>query len=252
MGGDGIQMSRFFIGKGAEIGEVLRIEGDSFHHITNVLRHKVGDEIEVCDGKGLCFCIVINKIHKDFLEAHVKDGYPSKSEPQLQVTLFQAVPKGDKFEWIIQKAVELGIYKIVPILTQRCVVKLKDEFFAKKLTRWQKIAFEAAQQSKRGVIPQIEPPISLESSIDCSRNLDLRIIPYEEEKINSIRKIKKEQWGIKSCGVWIGPEGGFEPEEIRLAKEQSLLPITLGPRILRTETAGMIAISLLLYEFDES
>jgi 16S rRNA (uracil1498-N3)-methyltransferase len=250
MGGDGAEMSRFFIDQGANVGEVLHIKGEIFHHITNVLRHKIGEKLSVCDGKGMVFDVVLKSMHKDYVEAKVEQLYPSVNEPQLQLTLFQGLPKGEKFEWIIQKAVELGVYEIVPIITQRCVVKVKEDFIKKKLPRWQKIAMEAAQQSERGMVPQIHPPLSLKQAIDHSKNLDLRIIPYEGEKITSIRDLKKEKPEIKSCGVWIGPEGGFELEEIHLAKEKGITPITLGTRILRTETAGMVTITLLHYEFE--
>lgn len=252
MGGDGCKMSRFFVEKGAQIGEMLVIKGENFHHIKNVLRHKIEDRLVFCDGSGLELFCVIKRIYKDCLEVFVEDARKSKNEPDLKITLFQGLPKADKFEYIIQKAVELGVNDIVPVKTSRCIVKIDENSARKKIDRWQKISFEAAKQSRRAIIPKIKNIVSFNEACKKHQDFDLRIIPFENEKINTIRQTLKAKNLIKNIGVFIGPEGGFEESEIDIAKQNSIIPVTLGNRILRTETAGIAILSMLMYEFEEA
>ena len=154
-------------------------------------------------------------------------------------------------DFIIQKAVEVGIHKIVPMITERTVIKIEDEKKqSTKLTRWQKISESAAKQSQRGIIPEVGPIITLQEAFNASEKMDLKVIAYEKENQNQLRNILTGFDG-KTVGIFIGPEGGFEESEINLAKQSGLIPITLGKRILRTETAGLFLVSIMMYEMGE-
>lgn len=251
MGGDGCEMSRFFIEKCPNKGEAFIIDGENFHHMKNVLRHKVNDRLILCDGSGLEYFVIIKKIYIDCLEVFIEEVLESQNEASTKITLFQGLPKADKFEYIIQKAVELGVFNIVPVRTSRSIVKLEKNTAKKKMDRWQKIAFEASKQSQRAIIPKIEEIISFEEAVSNFKAYDLSIIPYEKEKINTVRRILSKKHFAKNIAILIGPEGGFEEEEINLARENSIIPVTLGNRILRTETASIATISMFMYEFEQ-
>lgn len=261
MGGDSFQMSRYFVEKGADIGEIITISGEDFHHIKNVLRKRLGDTLTVSDGKGFEFKVSIKRVYTDCIEACVEEVFECDSESNLKLTLYQGLPKSDKMELIIQKCVELGVSRMVPVSTNRCVVKLDAETAKKKIARWQKIAFEAAKQSNRGVVPTVELPMTLEEAVKASKSAQLSIIPYENEEaslreaIHGGRRLKGANGELDSnifeAAVFIGPEGGFEETEIEFARENGVKPVSLGPRILRTETAGLAVISILMYELGD-
>jgi 16S rRNA (uracil1498-N3)-methyltransferase len=249
-------MSRYFIENGAEVGGIVTISGEDFHHIKNVLRKRLGDTLDVCDGGGMEYVVSIKRIYKDCIEACVEEAFVCDTESSLKLTLYQGLPKGDKMELIIQKCVELGVSKIVPVITERCVVKLDEDSAKKKTARWQKIAFEAAKQSNRGVVPTVSLPISYKEAVQLSKNSDLSIIPYEKEVAGSLKKAISSVGVVEankevSVDVFIGPEGGFEEAEIEFATENDILPVSLGPRILRTETAGMAVIAIIMYELGD-
>ncbi len=243
-------MHRFFIEKRDIVNDRVTIKGEDAHHISRVLRLKEGDTITLCDGEGIDYAAAVGNIDKHSIETVIKGKSPSKGEPGVNAVLYQGIPKSAKMDTIIQKCTELGVKRIVPIYTQRTVVILGSEKDKKKkLERWGKIAEEAAKQSGRGVIPYIDMPMTLSEAIKDAAALDMAIIPYELEKDLSIREVLK---GNKAdIGFFIGPEGGFASEEIEEARKAGIVPVTLGSRILRTETAGIVVLTCIMYHYDQ-
>lgn len=243
-------MPRFFVDKENVKQNNIIITGEDVKHIKTVLRHNVGDKITVCDGFGIDYFCTISEILNKEIILNIDSFKESETEPKTKITLFQGLPKSDKMEMIIQKCVELGVYEIVPVKTERCVVKLsEDKKTAQKIERFNKISESAAKQCERGIIPKVKMPVSFKEAILSVKNFDGAFIPYEEEKENGLRNFIKDFKG-KNIAFFIGPEGGFSKEEIDFAIENGIMPVTLGKRILRTETAGLCVISILLYELD--
>lgn len=241
-------MPKFFVEQSEIQAQENRIQlsGENEKHIKTVLRAKIGEEITVCDGAGIDYLCEITSLD-DGVTAKILEQIPCEVEPKTQITLYQGLPKADKMELIIQKCVELGVVKIVPVATSRAIVKL-DKKEGKKIERWQKIAEAAAKQSGRGIIPEIgEHVLTFAQAVQEAKALDTAIIPYEKEQTQDLHTIVK-QFSGQSIGVFIGPEGGFAEEEIALAQQNGVQSVTLGKRILRTETAGMTTIAILLYE----
>ncbi|MDF2842737.1 MAG: hypothetical protein K0R00_1163 [Herbinix sp.] len=240
-------MHRFYVDPSQIEENIITVIGSDVNHIKNVLRMRQGDEIIICNGQGKdCYCI-IKKVSEAEITAQILEQQEANTELKTRITLFQGIPKKDKMELIIQKAVELGVHEIVPVMTKRVVVKLEDaKKEAKKLERWQAIAEEAAKQSKRGMIPQIKPVQSYKEALKNAAELDYALVPYENAKgIQHTREIMSGLKQHQTIGVFIGPEGGFEDFEIEAALQQDILPITLGRRILRTETAGLCVLSMM-------
>jgi len=225
---------------------------EDINHIVNVLRLKLHDNIIVCDGCGNDYNCQIIELSKKHITLNMIAHLVNFNEPKIRVTLFQGLPKSDKMELIIQKCVELGIHSIIPVETNRSIAKIKDDGH-KKQARWQSIALAAAKQAQRGKIPQIGPVISFKEAVRQTGNFDISLIPYEGELINTLKLAMSnpDRPKIYEAAIFIGPEGGFEESEIILAKESGIIPITLGGRILRTETAGFAALTMLLYELGE-
>ncbi len=242
-------MAKFFIDRENLKDDYVEIDKDNANHIINALRCKIGEEIEISIGDGYDYICKISKIEQGKVIADIVDCFGNESEPKTKITLYQGLPKSEKMELIIQKCVELGIDTIVPVVTDRTIVKLsgKEE---KKVARWNKISESASKQSRRGKIPKVESPITFKEAILKAKENNMNIIPYEKEEKTNIKSIIKDFKGDK-IGVFIGPEGGFSEKEIELAKENSVIPITLGRRILRTETAGFVTTNILLYELEE-
>ena len=242
-------MPKFFVDKNDIGGGQVQLFGEDEKHIRTVLRAKEGEELTLCDGEGTDYLCRIASLEGGVL-LDILSAQPCESEPSVKITLYQGLPKADKMELIIQKCVELGIDRIVAVSTERAIVKL-DKKEGKKLERWQKIAEAAAKQSGRGKIPEVcGRVLKFSEAVAEAKGLDGAIIPYEKEQTRGLRQFATAFRG-KSIGVFIGPEGGFAPEEIALAQESGIVPITLGKRILRTETAGMVTTAILLYELDE-
>lgn len=241
-------MSKFFISNDLIKDDKIFINGENANHIINALRCKIGEEIEVSSGDGYDYICKIVEITKDNVITKIIDCFGNESEPNVKITLYQGLPKSEKMELIIQKCVELGIDEIVPVNTDRVIVKLagKED---KKIARWNKISESAAKQSRRGKIPIVRSIVSFNNAIKEASKNDFNIIPYEKEQVNSIKSIVNNFKG-KSIGVFIGPEGGFSEKEIEFAIQNKIIPITLGKRILRTETAGFITTAILLYELE--
>ena len=243
-------MYRFYVDKSQIGNDIVTIDGTDVNHIKNVLRLEKGDWIIACDGEGSDYVSRISELNSQYVEAVVEKVQDTDSELGCRMVLFQGLPKKDKMEFIIQKAVELGASEIVPVMTKRCVVKLGDEKKAKKKQeRWQTIAEAAAKQSGRGIIPEVHEPVSLKNAFDIASSLEYNMIPYElQDGMDESRKIVEEACTKKSVGIFIGPEGGFEKEEVNEAIERDIHPISLGKRILRTETAGMSLLSIMMFQ----
>ncbi len=245
-------MYRFYV-EPDQIGEKeIYITGSDVNHIKNVLRMKPGEKIIICNGQGKDFyCIIMDESDSQIL-AEIQDARNTDTELEGKIYLFQGIPKKDKMELIIQKAVELGVYEIIPVMAKRTVVKLEDKKKElKKLERWQSISASAAKQSGRGIIPKVTDTFTWKEAVSYAQNLDCKMIPYENA--NDITKTKKIIESIKSnhsVGIFIGPEGGFEEQEVEQAMNAGIIPITLGRRILRTETAGLAVLSMLMLQLE--
>lgn len=245
-------MAKFFVDPKQIQNESIQIQNSQdIIHIKNVLRLGKKDKLWISDGQQMEYECIIEDIEQNEIHVKILNRYRSDSEPAIHVTLFQGLPKSDKLEWIIQKAVELGVHQIVPMITERTVVKISDpQKIKKKWERWNKIGESAAKQSGRGKIPSISLPVSYQEALWLGKELDHAIIPYEKEENETLKHILPVPLQ-QSIGIFIGPEGGFTFEEIQRAKEQNIVPITLGKRILRTETAGLAVLSIIMYEAGE-
>ncbi|MFR3438714.1 MAG: 16S rRNA (uracil(1498)-N(3))-methyltransferase [Clostridium sp.] len=243
-------MYRFYVSADQLAEKEVFISGGDVNHIKNVLRLEVGDWIVACDGNGTDYVSRIQSICSDEVVASIEKVQPTGTELPVKITLFQGMPKKDKLELIIQKAVELGACEIVPVMTKRTVVKLSEEKkINKRLERWQSIAYAAAKQCDRGIIPTVHKPVSYEEALAMADQLDYNVIPYElQTGMEEARKIVDQACKQRSLGIFIGPEGGFEPEEVERAMTRNIHPMTLGKRILRTETAGMALLSILMFQ----
>ena len=245
-------MPRFFTDPSNIDGSEIKITGSDVNHIKNILRMRAGEEISVSDGAGKDYFGKIRSIDRDCVLIDIENSWDSYVELPAEITLFQGLPKADKMELIIQKAVELGACAIVPVITKRTIVRWDEKKQDKKLARWQGIAESAAKQSGRGIIPKVTAPVSFSAALAQAGFMEAAVIPYEKaEGMEAAREKVRSMRGKKSIGVFIGPEGGFDTDEIEAAIKAGVCPITLGRRILRTETAGLTALSILMFELDE-
>ncbi len=236
-------MQKLFI-ENQIINDKIILNEEQSRHIAKSLRMRVGDMLTLCDGAGTDFGCIIDEITKDYVALSVCYKQASDSEPSVKVSLYQGVPKGDKMEDIIQKCVELGIYEITPVLTKRSVSRPKNTQAEKKRARYQKIALEAAQQSGRGIVPEINKMKSFKEAVsDCTA--DVKILFYEGGG-KSIKTIIDENKTASSFAVFIGPEGGFEKEEVDEILNNGGINATLGARILRTQTAPVAALTAIM------
>lgn len=250
-------MFQFFVEDEQVLKDRIVIVGSDVNHIKNVLRMKSGEKIRVSDTSGKGYFCSISDISDVEVIAIIDSTDDVGTELENKIYLFQGLPKGDKMELIIQKAVELGVYEIIPIAMKNCVVKLDDRKASKKIERWQAISESAAKQSKRTIIPRIANVLSYKLAIDKAKDLDIMLVPYENERgMEATREIIRGIAPGQSIGIVIGPEGGFSPEEIESVTAlqdagRAIHRISLGRRILRTETAGMATLSMLVYELDK-
>lgn len=246
-------MHQFFV-RPEQIGErYIIIEGTDVNHIRNVLRMHEGEQITVCSGEDDKFYrCEIEEMQPENVRAKIMWVEESEAELPSRLILFQGLPKSDKLELIIQKAVELGVWQVVPVVTKRAVVKLDEKKALNKQKRWQAIAESAAKQCKRQHVPEVTVPMSFSEALEYAKTLDVKLIPYElargmEETRAVVEKIRPGQ----SVGIFIGPEGGFEEEEVAEARNIGASAVTLGKRILRTETAGLTMLSVLMYHLEQ-
>lgn len=230
----------------------VTIVGSDVNHIRNVLRMRVGEEIAVSNGvDGKEYRCGIASLEEDCVRCELRFIKEDAVELPSKVYLFQGLPKADKMELIIQKAVELGVYQVIPVSMKRCVVKLDDKKAGAKIARWQGIAEAAAKQSKRGIIPQVRDVMSFKNAVQLAADMDVRLIPYElAEGMEKTKELIKGLQPGQSIAVFIGPEGGFEETEIQEALAAGIEPVTLGRRILRTETAGFTVLSWIMYQLE--
>ncbi len=242
-------MYQFFVEPQQIQGREILIQGSDVNHIRNVLRMRIGEELAVSNGvDGREYRCHIAAFTEDTVRCELRFIKEDGAELPSRIYLLQGLPKADKMELIIQKAVELGAFQIVPVAAHRSVVKLDEKKAAAKVSRWQTIAEAAAKQSKRGVIPQVRQVMSWEQALEHVKNLPVKLIPYElAEDMGRTREVLEKLEPGQDIAVLIGPEGGFEEREVASAVAVGAIPITLGRRILRTETAGMTVLSWLMY-----
>lgn len=226
-----------------EPANFFTFEGEQAKHIACSLRMKVGEELTICCKEYIYPC-TIESIDKSSVTVKVNGRQKCENEPNVEVTLFQAIPKGDKMDYIIQKAVELGISRIVPFISSRCVSRPDEKSIPKKTARWQKIALQAAQQSRRGIIPVVEQAVSIKEAAEMASKLEGCVVFYECGGESPSSAINAD---VKQLGMFIGSEGGFAPEEIEMLKQNGAAVATLGKRILRAETAPVAALSVIMY-----
>lgn len=245
-------MQRFFVTPDQVGEDKIRIQGSDVNHMKNVLRMRPGEEVMVSDGNNRQYrCRVEDYPDGEAVLAILEAGLVDTELPS-RIYLFQGLPKQEKMELIVQKAVELGVCQVIPVQTRRCVVKLDAKKAAKKVQRWQQIAESAAKQAGRGYIPAVSEVMTFQEALAFSEALDIRLIPYElADGMEGTRKILDGIRPGQSVGIFIGPEGGFEKEEVGRAVEAGAKPITLGKRILRTETAGITVLSILMYRLEK-
>ncbi len=246
-------MTRLFTDAKLKEGENLSLSEDESRYLSQVLRMREGNIVTVADSDLFEAECEILSIEKKKVVLKIGDVRENTSESPCKITLFQSVSKGERMDLTIQKSTELGVFAIVPVFSERCVVRFNESDSSGKIDRWQKIAEEAARQSGRGLVPQILPSLSFADAVKkASTEFDLCLMPWEEEKGQTLKEMLKDFKAEKgkTVAVFIGPEGGYSEEEAKLASDSSIASVTLGKRILRTETAGPSVLSMLLYEFE--
>lgn len=254
-------MDRFFVEpKHLNLDDkTLYIDGEDVKHISKVLRYGQGDEIEVCDSNGHEYICRIESIDKTRIDLSIVDEVDINRESRIRVSLYQGVPKSTKMDIILQKLTEAGVDEIVLVNTKRSVVNIKGDKADKKFDRWERIIYEAAKQSKRGLIPKLRGILSFKEALEDMGKNDINICPYEVEKslgikealqTGQVKKILENKDEVR-VGIFIGPEGGFAEEENEMVKAAGIASVTMGPRIFRTETASIVATAITLYELGD-
>ncbi|MCI6887822.1 MAG: 16S rRNA (uracil(1498)-N(3))-methyltransferase [Lachnospiraceae bacterium] len=245
-------MYHFFVTPAQIVDGYAVITGQDVNHIRNVLRMKQGEQIGVRDGISRNYICELETMEPDQIRARILSEEADSSELPAKLYLFQGLPKSDKMELIIQKAVELGAYQIIPVATRRAVVKLDKKKEESRVKRWNAIAESAAKQSGRMMIPEVTGVMSLKEAFHYASGFDRNLIPYElAEGMEETRRVLAQIRPGMQVGIFIGPEGGFDVEEVEQAVAEGIHPITLGRRILRTETAGMTMLSILMFQLEQ-
>lgn len=245
-------MHRFMVDPADISDRTVRIQGSDLKHLSQVLRLRRGDIIRVFDGYGMEYTARLAEIGKEMAVAVIEEVFETVAEPRIRLTLYQGLPKMEKMELIIQKAVELGVDRIVPVITQRTVVQLDGPSAEKRLARWNRIAVEATKQCGRAFVPKVSMPLTLKEILGNFEGYDLAIALYENEK-KGLKELLK-CYNISDVGkmaLFVGPEGGFAPEEADAMHQFGIMTAGLGCRILRTETAAISGISIIMYEMGE-
>ncbi|MBM7556235.1 16S rRNA (uracil(1498)-N(3))-methyltransferase [Halanaerobacter jeridensis] len=246
-------MNHFFVEPEDIRGDLVIIRGQDVKHITRSLRLQPGDEITVADGLENKYLVELTATNDKLVEGEIKKELEVDAESDINVTLLQGLPKSKKMDLIVRKCTELGIDKVIPMETDHTVVKLSSSKAEKRKKRWQKIAKSAAKQSKRTRIPLVEDVINFESGLELVADYDLAVMPWVAEEKQGLKDIIQQQntKEIEDVLIIIGPEGGFSPQEVASAREEGVQPVLLGPRTLRTETAGLAVLTMLLYELGD-
>ena len=244
-------MQHFFVTPSQVKEEWIYVEGSDVNHMKNVLRMRTGEDLMVSDGNNLQYRCAVERYEEELAVLKILEELPVDTELPSKIYLFQGLPKQDKMELIVQKSVELGVYQVIPVATKRAVVKLDAKKAARKVERWQQIAQSAAKQAGRGYIPEVADVMSYREALECASKLDVVLIPYElAEGMKETKSVIESIYPGQSIGIFIGPEGGFEKEEVEQALEYGAHAITLGKRILRTETAGLTTLSVLMFHLE--
>ena len=244
-------MSTLFVNSDAITPPTIRITGDLFHHLRNSLRLRLGDALTLNDGCGTRYRVEVTHVTAQVIDTRIIDQQTQPTSKTLPIVLGQALIKGDKMDWVIQKATELGVATIVPIHSTHSVIKPNPERLEHQRSRWERIARDAAQQSERWTIPTIADPINLAEICRQYASAALKSILVERSRNPSLAIVPLPLNSQHPIVLLVGPEGGWAPDEQRLAQEQGFLPLTLGPRILRAETAAIAALSILQSRLDE-
>jgi len=247
-------MHRFFIPPDWIQDQHVNFGGETAHQIRSVLRMRPGDQVTVLVGDGQERTVRLEQVSAPAVNGSVTESRASEGEPAISITLYQCLTQREKFEWILQKSTELGVAAVTPVVSSRSLVRKIDERDERKIQRWERILQEAAEQSRRGKVPRLHPTLSLDDALrQAIQSHELCLIPWEEESSQTLRQALqgKEAPRPVSIAVFIGPEGGFSPEEIQQACQAGAHPVSLGPRILRVETAAITSLALILYELGE-
>src|SRR3972149_732248 len=244
-------MHRFFVNRESIIADHVKITGNDAEQIRKVLRIREGEEIAVLDGLGWEYKVKLTEIKKGHVTGEIIFKDFKSEDTKIKIVLGQGIPKGEKMDFIVQKATELGVNEIVPLKLERCIVKIPPLSGLEKIKRWQRIAKESSEQSLRRFIPSINTIYDLSQFCDKYKDTDLKIVFYEEEKKKGLKKFLNEKGEVKSISVIVGPEGGLSSEEIEIANSYGFISIGLGQRILRTETVALSAISILQFIYGD-
>lgn len=248
-------MRRFFVEPSDICGEEIRFNREQSHHMGKVLRLAPGEEISACTGDGKLYLAVLDRFEKDCVTAKITEISDNLQETAIPIRLYQGMPKADKLELIIQKCTELGVSAIIPVETGRSIVHLDGGKAEKKLERWQKIAQEASQQSKRVTIPTVGPYMNWKQMLQELQNAsqELTVVLWEDESTLRLKEVLQQVKAedVKAINLIVGPEGGLSEQEVTQLRDAGAVSASLGRRILRTETAGLAAVSMILYELDE-
>lgn len=244
-------MQHFFVTPDQVKEKEIWIEGSDVNHIRNVLRMKLGEKLEISDGNNRKYLCAVTEMDTDAVRTEIIEEYESDTELPSRIYLFQGLPKSDKMDLIVQKAVELGAYEIIPVEMKRSVVRLDEKKAAKKTDRWNEIAKSAAKQAGRGLIPEVKRVMKYKEALAYARELDVVLLPYElASGMEGTKQVIDQIKAGQSVGIFIGPEGGFETEEVEQGTAAGAKTVTLGRRILRTETAGLAVLSILMYHLE--
>jgi len=246
-------MPKFFIKSNQIIENKINLVGEDVKHIANVLRMQTDDTINICNNDtSENFLCKIESIQKEKILCEIIEKVNNETESNIDITIFQGIPKAEKMELIIQKCTELGVNTFVPVQMERCVVKLDSKNEAKKIERWQKIAETAAKQCGRNKIPKVENQINLKNLLYLIKKYDIVLLAYENEQNCTLKNALKQLQNNPNLkvGIIIGPEGGIDTKEVQLLNESGVKTITLGKRILRTETVGIVMSSIIMYELE--
>jgi len=245
-------MHRFFVPADWLTTEHVTITGALVHRLRNVLRLSPGDRLLLLDNSGWEHEVELREVSSQRIEGQVLRKSLATGEPRTKITMFQALLKLNKFEWVLQKCTELGVVGFVPVITERCIIGSLEDISKTKTERWWRILMEAAEQSGRGRLPTLRPAVLFPAACQDAAKGGLTLIPWEEERETSLRSVlQSEERPPFSINLLVGPEGGFTEQEVDQARRYGAIPITLGPRILRAETAGLVAASAILYELGD-
>ena len=245
-------MHRFFVSPQAIHDKRVVLRGTIVHQIRDVLRMHPGDEIVLLDNSGAAYRAELVTVDRDAVRGRVVDKWKLETEPRARITLYQGLLKGQKFDWVLQKGTELGIIAFVPVLSSRCIVGNVDDVSDARLERWQRIMVEAAEQAGRAILPTLSTVLLFKHACESAVSRGgLAIVPWENERTHGLREALQQIPKSKEIHLFIGPEGGFSEEEIGAAKEAGVTPVSLGPRILRADTAGLAAAAAILFELGD-